>query len=105
MKEKDYTLKVKSIENDPVLYIKKSVWLNMIKKRNDLAKHNIELSQQRDFWKKNFIDYPKLSKKEIKQLLYVIDFLTDETKVEFEYTLNIKLLTKTINKFEKILKK
>lgn len=92
-------------EKEEFLYVKKSVWLNMIEKRNQLAKHNTELLQQRNFWKKKFITYPKLSKKEIKQLLYVIDFLTDETKVEFEYTLKIKLLTKTINKFEKILKK
>lgn len=105
MKEKETISKVEYVEDDPIISVRKTVWLNMIEKRNQLAKHNIELLQQRDFWKKKFIAYPKLSKKEIKQLLYVIDFLTDETKVEFEYTLNIKLLTKTINKFEKILKK
>lgn len=105
MKEKETISKVEYVEDDPIVYVRRSVWLNMIKKRNQLAKHNIELSQQRDFWKKKFIAYPKLSKKEIKQLLYVIDFLTDENKVVFEDPLTKKSLTKISNKFEKILKK
>lgn len=94
MKEKETISKVEYVEDDPIVYVRRSVWLNMIKKRNQLAKHNIELSQQRDFWKKKFIAYPKLSKKEIKQLLYVIDFLTDENKVVFEDPLTKKSLTK-----------
>ncbi len=104
MKEKETISTVEYVEDDPTLYLRRSVWLNMIDKRNQLANHNIELSQQRDFWKKKFIGYPKLSKKEIKQLLCVIDFLTNENKVEFEYSFTKKSLTKIINKFEKILK-
>lgn len=105
MKEKETISTVEYVEDDPTVYLRRSVWLNMIDKRNQLAKHNIELSQQRDFWKKKFIDYPKFSKKEIKQLLYVIDFLTYENKTVFEDPLTKKSLAKIRNKFEKILKK
>lgn len=105
MKEKETISTDEYVEDDPTVYVRRSAWLNMIYQRNQLAKHNIELSRQRDLWKKKFIDYPKFSKKEIKQLLCIIDFLTDENKVEFEDPSTKKSLTKIRNKFEKILKK
>lgn len=112
MKEKETISTDEYVEDDPTVYLRRSAWLNMIYNRNQLAKHNIELSRERDLWKKKFIDYPKFSKKEIKQLLYVIDFLTYvidfltyENKTVFENPLTKKSLTKIRNKFEKILKK
>lgn len=99
MKEKATISTVEYVEANPIVYVKKSVWLNMIKKRNDLAKHNIELSQQRDFWKKKYVNYPKLNKKEIKELISVIDVW-----LGIRYS-NQKTFLRIKNKLEKILKK